>query len=72
VNDKTLTECTGRSAETENLANWQMPWKEDRNYPLSELARAAKVDNLNRRPLGVAEENVLGLEVAVDYAELGR
>jgi len=36
------------------------------------LTRAAKVDNLDRRAFRVAEEYVLGLEVAVDDVELGR
>ena len=55
-------------------------WQEDspacracrRTHPLAELAGAAKVDDLDGAALGVAEEDVLGLEVAVDDAELGR
>ena len=37
---------------------------------MAELARAAKVDDLDGAALGVAEQDVLGLEVAVDDAEL--
>lgn len=40
-------------------------------HPVAELARAAEVDNLDSAALGVAEENILGLEVAVNDAELG-
>ena len=43
-----------------------------RTYPLAELAGAAEVDDLDGAALGVAEENVLRLEVAVDDVELGR
>lgn len=39
------------------------------SHPLSQLARAPKVDDLNGGPLGVAEEYVLRLEVAVDYVK---
>lgn len=35
------------------------------------MARAPKVHDFDRRALGVAQENVLGLEVAVDDVELG-
>jgi len=41
-------------------------------YTFSEMARAAEVDDLDRRALRVAEEDVLGLEVAVDDVEFGR
>lgn len=41
-------------------------------YPLAELTWAAEIDNLDCRSLGVAEEDVLRLEVAVDDVEFGR
>lgn len=39
-------------------------------YPLPELTRAAKVHELNRRTLRVAQQDVLGLQITVDYLEL--
>ena len=42
------------------------------DYPLAELARAAEIDDLDGGSLWIAEEDVLGLEVAVDDAQLGR
>ena len=41
-------------------------------HSLSELTGAAKVDDLDGTALGVAEEDVFGLEVAVDDVEFGR
>ena len=41
-------------------------------HSLSELTGAAKVDDLDGAALGVAEEDVFGLEVAVDDVEFGR
>lgn len=41
-------------------------------YPLSQLARAAKVHYFDSAPLGVTEEDVLRLQVTVDDAELRR
>ena len=41
-------------------------------YSLAELARAAEVDDLDGAALGVDEQDVLGLEVAVDDVEVGR
>lgn len=41
-------------------------------YPLPQLARAAKVHYFDGTPLGVTEEDVLGLQVTVDDAELRR
>lgn len=38
-------------------------------YPLSELAGAAKIDDFDSRSFGVAEENVLGFEIAVNDAQ---
>lgn len=38
-------------------------------HRLSQLTRAAKVNDLDRAPFGVAEEDVLWLQVTVDYAE---
>ena len=40
--------------------------------PLSELARTAEIDDFDGRAFGVAEEDVLGLEIAVDDAQFGR
>ena len=39
---------------------------------MSKLARAAEVDDLDRAALRVAQEDVLGLQVAVDDVELRR
>lgn len=39
-------------------------------HPLAKLAGAAEVHNLDGTALGVAEQDVLRLEVAVDDAEL--
>lgn len=39
---------------------------------LAELAGRAEVDNFDRRPFGVAQEHVLGLQVAVDDVQLRR
>ena len=44
----------------------------NKTNPLSELARAAEVDDLDGRPFGVAEQDVFRFEVAVDDAQLGR
>ena len=41
-------------------------------YPLTELTGAAKVDNLDCTTFGIAQEDILGLEIAVDDVELGR
>ncbi len=41
-------------------------------YPLSQLARAAKVHYFDGTPLGVTEEDVLRLQVTVDDAEFRR
>ena len=41
-------------------------------HPLVELTRAAEVQDLDGRPFGVAEHDVLRLEVAVDDLQLGR
>ena len=43
-----------------------------RTYPFAELARAAKVDNLDGTAFRVTEEDVFRLEVAVDDAQLRR
>ena len=40
--------------------------------PLSELAGAAEIDDFDGWSFGVAEENVLGFEIAVDDAQFGR
>ena len=39
--------------------------------PLPDLARAAKVNDANSTPLGVAEQDVLWFEVAVDDVKGG-
>ncbi|RUS72588.1 hypothetical protein EGW08_019651, partial [Elysia chlorotica] len=44
----------------------------DHTHPLSDLAGAAEVDDLDGAALGVAQQDVLGLEVAVDDVQLGR
>ena len=39
---------------------------------LAELARGTEVDNLDRTSLGVAEENILWLQITMDNFQLGR
>lgn len=50
----------------------QLIRKSAARYPLSQLAWTAKVHYFDGTPLGVAEENVLRLQVTVDDAELRR
>lgn len=40
-------------------------------YPLSKLAGTAEIDDFDRRPFGVAQENVLGLQITVDDVQFG-
>ena len=39
---------------------------------MAKLTRASKIDNFNRRPLRITQENVLWLEVAVYNTQFGR
>jgi hypothetical protein len=39
---------------------------------LTQLARTTKIDYFNSAPLRIAQQNILGLQIAMDYAQLGR
>lgn len=51
-------------SSTPSSRRWQ-------THPLPELTGAAEIDDFDGGAFGVAEEDVLGFEVAVDDAELG-
>lgn len=41
-------------------------------YPLSKLTRAAEIDDFNGATLGIAEQDVLGLQITVDDVQFRR
>lgn len=41
-------------------------------HPLSQLTGTAKIDDFDRRPFRVAQQNVLGLQIAMNYTKFGR
>lgn len=47
-------------------SNWAATDSQLEANPIADLARTPEINNLDGRSLGVAEENVLGLEIAVD------